>query len=114
MACTDPAPILEYLQGKTSERKLRLFAVACCRSVLNPADDECCLRAAQVAENFADGKVGAEELEEARAAVSAVLDEYPDAHDAVSEAAYAAFFATDVSVFSGDSSWLTTRSRSAT
>jgi hypothetical protein len=30
LAATDPAPILEYLRGKGSKRKLRLFACACC------------------------------------------------------------------------------------
>jgi hypothetical protein len=27
--CTDPQPMLEFLHGRASERKLRLFGVAC-------------------------------------------------------------------------------------
>lgn len=29
MACSDPPPMLEFLRGKVSERKLRLFSTAC-------------------------------------------------------------------------------------
>jgi hypothetical protein len=31
VACTDPGPMLEFLRGRATDRKLRLFTAACCR-----------------------------------------------------------------------------------
>jgi hypothetical protein len=55
---TDPAAMLEYLRngGNGSERKLRLFACACCRGVWRLMADKCSRRAVEVAERFADGQ----------------------------------------------------------
>jgi hypothetical protein len=55
---TDPTPLLVFLRGKASERKLRLFAVACCRRVGRLMTDGRSRRAVEVAERYADGLAG--------------------------------------------------------
>jgi hypothetical protein len=55
LACADPRPMLEFLRGKASDRKLRLFAVACCRRIWHRFKNRQNPRAAEVAEQFAEG-----------------------------------------------------------
>jgi hypothetical protein len=62
LACTDPTPMLEFLRGKISDRKLRLFAVACCRRVWDLLEYDASRRAVEVAERYADGLSGTDEL----------------------------------------------------
>jgi hypothetical protein len=62
LASSDPAPMLEYLRGKVSDRKLRLFAVACVRRVGRLLIDKRSVEAVDLAERFADGLVPRREL----------------------------------------------------
>jgi hypothetical protein len=76
LACTDPGPMLDFLKGRASERKLRLFAVACCRRIGHLLSDERCRSAAEAveaAEAFADGLTPEAGLAAAREAAQSVF-----------------------------------------
>ena len=62
LACDNPAPMLEFLRRKASDRKLRLFAVACCRRVWSSLEHEEFRDAVRKAEFFADGLVDQAEM----------------------------------------------------
>jgi len=53
---------LQFLWGTASERKLRLFACACCRNIWDYIESPAARRAIEVAERFADGQASKREL----------------------------------------------------
>ena len=63
LTCIDPRTMLEFLRGKASDRKLRLFACACCRRVPCVARDSGSRRVLEAAERFSDGLISVDELE---------------------------------------------------
>jgi len=81
LASNDPAAMLAKIQSvrlsyekrnrepvpnwQVSDRKLRLFACACCRAVFHLLTDERSRRAVEVAERYADGLAAAEEVRQA-------------------------------------------------
>ncbi|VTR91215.1 Uncharacterized protein OS=Singulisphaera acidiphila (strain ATCC BAA-1392 / DSM 18658 / VKM B-2454 / MOB10) GN=Sinac_1679 PE=4 SV=1 [Gemmata massiliana] len=67
-ASTDPQPMLHFIRGRASDRKLRLFAVACCRHFWPAfAADDSARRTVELAERFADGGATVKEYRIARA-----------------------------------------------
>ncbi len=61
LTCGEPEKMLEFLRGKVSDRKMRLFAVGCCRQIWNCLN-ETCRNAVGVAELHADSLAPEEDL----------------------------------------------------
>ena len=55
LACTDPTILLNFLRDQASDRKLRLFACACCRRIWNWVTDKQCRRVVELTEQAVDG-----------------------------------------------------------
>jgi hypothetical protein len=62
LGCDNPALLVQWEDQRLTDRKRRLFAVACCRWVWEQLTDARSREAVELAERFADGKACAEEL----------------------------------------------------
>jgi len=65
LTCTDPRPMLDFLKDNASDRKLRLFACACCRRIWHLLSDKRSRKAVKFSEQYADGLVTEAELRRA-------------------------------------------------
>src|SRR4051794_8395920 len=65
LACKDPSAMLIFLGRRYSDRKWRLFACACSRLIWVHLGDERSRKAVEVAEAYAEGQAGWEELRQA-------------------------------------------------
>lgn len=66
LSAKHPEPMLNALRDRISDRKLRLFACACCRCVPFQLADHRSRQAVEVAERFAEGLSSQAELDHAR------------------------------------------------
>jgi hypothetical protein len=74
-ACHDAPRMLGFLQGKVSDRKLRLFACAACRRLWSYVVDPRSRQAVEMSEQFADGQVTLAELQSAWQVANQVADD---------------------------------------
>jgi hypothetical protein len=79
LACEDPRRMMEAHGDKISDRKLRLFACACCRRIWRRLCDKRSQSAVLTAELYADSRCSLPELTQALADAQAAYNEGSDA-----------------------------------
>ncbi len=76
MTCAEPETMLYFLRGKFSDRKSRLFAIACCRRIYDLLEDERSRRAVETSANYIEGLASRMELRKSHADAEAVIEEF--------------------------------------
>lgn len=80
MRCNDPDVMLLFLKGKDTDRKMRLFATACCRRVWHRLDEPS-RHAIEVAERYVEGQSGEDERTTARRGAREAMSDSPRGAD---------------------------------
>jgi len=70
LASVEPGGMLRFLRDYASDRKLRLFACACCRHIWHFLTDRRCRAAVEQAERYADGQASKNDLTPVRVEAS--------------------------------------------
>lgn len=70
-----PNRMLDFLQGRVSNRKSRLFACVCCRELLHLFPDERIHRGVEVAERWGEGAATEEEVASAASQIDVLAYE---------------------------------------
>jgi hypothetical protein len=73
--CDDPQLMLAFLSGTADDRKLRLFACACCRLVWRWIQSVVCREAVEISERYADGAATGKQLEAVARRARAAADD---------------------------------------
>jgi hypothetical protein len=92
LTCGSPQEMLEFLGDRVSERKLRLFACACCRRIWPAIREQFGRDLVGLGESYADGLCSADELE--RASTQGWPDDEDRWHSQTHEAASVAVLMT--------------------
>ena len=90
LECTIPTPMIDWLGQDIvrDDRKLRLFALACCQRILHLMTDARSRLAVEVADRFVEGRASSSELDNAR--TNATLVNLDERNGAISDAVIAA------------------------
>lgn len=88
-ACNSPEAMLNFLTEKASPRKLRLYAIGCCRRIWHLFKDERCRHAVEMAQRFVDGRVNEIDLTAAGQVVASVARVWGDAASPIARATQA-------------------------